>query len=64
MQVFTRKTWWYKGCKIVPINEGFPRRFRLAYRKVYWRIDFPNQTWIHVEFKQDARDYIAKYLAS
>ena len=66
MKADTRKIWTYKGCKIIPVDCQHPMwgkcaepiRFRLAYRNRYWRIEFPDQSWVTVEFKADARDYI------
>ena len=62
-----RKIWEYKNCKIIPIDCqppiwgkcGEPIDFgRGIVRNRYWRIYFPDESWIHVGTKQDAREYI------
>lgn len=73
MNADRRLSWEYRGCKVIPVNCQHPNlclyclswgccaepiRFRLAYRNRYWRIIFPNKTWVYVEFKADAVDYI------
>jgi hypothetical protein len=61
-----RKNWTYKGCKIVPVHCycnwgqcGTPKDFGDGiYRTRYWRIDFPDKSWVHVATKQAVRDYV------
>lgn len=60
-----RLNWEYDGCKIVPINCqpawgkcGEPIHFGGAYRNLYWRIEFPDESWVHCGTKADCRSYI------
>ena len=66
-----RKNWKYKECKIVPrgmydygphwgkMDE--PKEFGDGLvRTRWWRIDFPDKSWIQVATKPAARDYIDK----
>jgi len=66
MKADIRRNWEYRGCKVNRVDCQHPTwgkccepiRFRIAYRNRYWRINFPDKTWVHVEFKADARSYI------
>lgn len=68
-----RKNWSYNGCNVFPIDcynigtnwgkSAEPIRFRTAYKSRYWRIDFPDDSHVHVETKQDAVEYINLYLS-
>ena len=67
--VDNRLVWEYKGCKVSPVacyrdtnwgKEAEPIDFGRGMRSRYWRIDFPNDTWIHAATKSDCRDYIDK----
>ncbi len=61
-----RLNWEYDGCEIVPINCFHPTRGKVAepiffgkiVRSQYWRIDFPDESWIHVDTKAECRKYI------
>lgn len=62
-----RLNWEYKGCKIIPIachrdsawgKEAEPIDFGFGMRSRYWRIDFPDETHVHVDTKADCRNYI------
>jgi len=62
-----RLNWEYKGCKIVPIachrdsdwgKEIEPINFGFRTLSRYWRIDFPDETWVHVDTKPECRNYI------
>ena len=65
-----RLNWEYKGCKIVPISccrdsnwkkTGWcPIDFGFGLRSRYWRINFPDETWIHAATKSECREYIDK----
>lgn len=65
-----RKEWSYKGCHIEPIK-GEARYFgskhfvpdsrSTQYRTAYWRINFPDSTWIFGGTKEECRDCINRY---
>lgn len=64
-----RLNWEYKKCKIVPVacyrdsnwgKEAEPIDFGFGMRHRYWRINFPDETWIHVETKKECRKYVDK----
>jgi hypothetical protein len=61
-----RKPWKYNGCRIAP-QSGRPTYFgspRGAYLRFWWRIDFPDGTWIRAATKQAAKQYIDSYAPS
>lgn len=61
-----RLNWEYDGCQIVPINCQHPTWGKAAepidfgdkVRNLYWRIDFPDGSWVHSGTKADCRSYI------
>lgn len=57
-----RYPWFYKGCKIIPVtcskHKGEWIDFGYGFRSRYWRIDFPDKTWVHVATKEECRKYI------
>jgi len=62
-----RQPWTYRGCTITP-ETGDIRYFghrdytpgsRLPlYRTTWWKVTFPDNTWIYCGTKDDCRDYI------
>lgn len=69
MKADKRNQWTYKGCEIVPVDCqhptwgkcGEPVYFTTAFRNRFWRVEFRNKTWTHVEFKSDARRCIDEW---
>jgi len=64
-----RINWKYKGCEIIPVacyrdanwgKEAEPIDFGFGMRSRYWRIEFPDKTWVHSATKSDCRKYIDK----
>lgn len=61
-----RAIWEYDDCQIVPINCQHPTWGKCAepidfgdkIRNLYWRIDFPDRSWIHAGTKADCRSWI------
>ena len=62
-----RKVWQYRGCTIQP-QKGSPKYFGCAnfvpdsgctqYRTLWWKIDFPDNTWVLCGTKNDCRAYV------
>ena len=72
MIIDKRLNWLYEGCEIVPVachrysnwgKEAEPTDFGFGMRSRYWRINFPDKTWIHVANKMECRNYIDKCIA-
>ena len=67
MQPDKRNIWNYRGCVIVPIDcQPQPYGKVAEYeefgdgrvRRRYWRVEFPDGTWIKCGTKEDCREYI------
>lgn len=64
-----RLIWKYKDCTIVPIAcngskeaEEIEIDFGFGPRSRYWRIDFPDETYIHAPTKAECRTYIDRVI--
>jgi hypothetical protein len=64
-----RYLWSYKGCEIIPVachryanwgKEAKEIDFGHGSKSRYWRIEFPDKSWVHAETKEECRKYIRK----
>lgn len=71
MKADIRRIWQYKGCKIIPVDCQHPTWGKSAtpqdfgdgiYRNRYWRIEFPDKSWIHSATKTTCREYIDNHI--
>lgn len=63
MKADIRRVWTYRGCKVVPvdcqISHCEPKAFGDGIlRNRYWRIEFPDGSWVATATKQTACDYV------
>lgn len=67
MKADIRRIWLYMDCQVVPVDCqhptwgkcGEPKSFGDGIcRNRYWRIEFPDGSWVHTATKKSARDYI------
>jgi len=61
------RKWTYKGCTVLPIQANrewtshpYPTDFGFGIRYRYWKIIFPDGSWIFIRNKKECREYIDK----
>lgn len=67
MKADIRLKWQYRGCTIIPVDCQHPRWGKCGTprdfgdevsRNRYWRIEFPDESWVLAATKQECRDYV------